>query len=89
MGEVYGYARLTASGAVKAGPGLVHTVLLTAGADAASATLYDETTGSGDVIAVVKAGAGATESVLLDVAFGVGLYVVLAGTSPTVTVSYA
>ena len=89
MGEVYGYGMLTASGPVKAGPGLAHTVVLTAGADAASATLYDETTGSGDVIAVVKAAAGATESVLLDVAFGVGLYVVLAGTSPTMTVSYA
>jgi hypothetical protein len=89
MREVYGYGYVTASGAVKSGPGVLHSLVLTAGSDAATATVYDETSGSGDVIVAIKAAANATESVVLDVAFGVGLYVALSGTSPTVTVSYA
>lgn len=89
MGEVYGYKHLSTSGLVKSGPGVVHAVLLTAGSDAATATVYDETSGSGDILAVVKAGAEGSAAAVLDVAFGVGCYVALSGTGPTVTVSYA
>jgi hypothetical protein len=88
MAGPYGYKHLSSSGLVKSGPGAVHSVVLAAGSDAATATVYDETSGSGDVLAVLKAVATDSACAVLDVAFGVGCYVVLAGTGPAVTVSY-
>lgn len=88
MAGPYGYKHLSSSGLVKSGPGVVHSIALAAGSDAATATVYDETSGSGDVLAVVNAVTNNSACAVLDVAFGVGCYVVLAGTAPAVTVSY-
>lgn len=88
MAQAYGYKHLSSSGIVKSGPGVIHSVVLAAGSDAATATVYDETSGSGDVVAVVNAVTNDSACTVLDVAFGVGCYVLLAGTGPAVTVSY-
>ena len=88
MAEIYAYKYLAASGQVKAGPGVIHSVLLQGGSANSTATIYDETSGSGDVIAVIAAVLASSESVVLDVAFGVGCYVTLAGTGAKATVAY-
>lgn len=82
---------LTASGAVKDRPGMLAAVLLTAGEDAASVTIYDNTAGSGTKLAVLKAGSGATVSFTpaVPVVAGVGLYATISGTTPDVVVVYA
>jgi hypothetical protein len=85
---MYGYKFLDASGLVKSGSGVLHTVVLSGGTTVAVAAFYDETSGSGDVLAVVKAAANTTVGVALDVVFGVGCYVTLSGTSPSCTVGY-
>jgi hypothetical protein len=86
--EVFAYKHLTESGVVKTGPGVLHSVLLSAAGADATATVYDEIGGSGDVLAVVTSVQDASECVVLDVAFGVGCYVGLSGTGAKVTVSY-
>jgi hypothetical protein len=63
-------------------------VLLSAAGADATATVYDETAGSGDVLAVVTSVQDASECVVLDVAFGVGCYVGISGTGARATVSY-
>ena len=88
MAEVYAYEHLTSSGAAKSGPGVLHSIILSAAGANATATVHDETTGSGDVMAVVTAAQNSSQSVVLDVAFGVGCYVVIAGTGAKVTVAY-
>jgi len=81
---------LTASGLVRSGPGALLAVLLTAGVDAASVTLYDNTVGSGTKLAVLKAALDAT--VNWTPAAGqicsTGLYAELTGTTPDVFVVY-
>jgi hypothetical protein len=86
--EVFAYKHLTESGAVKMGSGVLHSVLLSAADADATATVYDETGGSGDVLAVVTSLQNASECAVLDVAFGVGCYVAISGTGAKVTVSY-
>ena len=88
MAVSYGYKYLAASGAVKSGPGVLHSILVSAGSGNAVATVYDETSGSGDVIAVVTSIINSSEAAVLDVAFGVGCYVTLAGTGAKATVSF-
>ncbi len=88
MAEIYGYSYLAASGLVKTGPGVLHSVILTAAAATVMATVYDEVSGSGDVIAVLTSFADDTKCAILDVAFGVGCYVVLAGSGAKATVSF-
>ncbi len=73
---------------IKTGPGVVHTVTLKGGSDAGTLILRDEVSGSGDIICSIGAVAGDTVCVVLDVAFGVGLYATLGGTAPQVTVTY-
>ena len=89
MSEIYGYKYLAASGLVKAGPGVVHSVVLTGGSDAATVVLGDEVATGGDAIVGMAAAAGVSVSAALDVAFGVGLYATISGTGPKVTVAYA
>jgi hypothetical protein len=86
--DVFAYKHLAESGAVKTGPGVLHSLLLSAAGVDATATVYDETAGSGDVMAVVTSVQDASECVVLDVAFGVGCYVAITGTGAKVTVSY-
>jgi hypothetical protein len=88
MSEVYGYECLAASGLIKTGPGVVHSVVLTGGSDAATLVLGDEVATGGDAIVGMAAAAGVTVCAVLDVAFGVGLYATITGTAPKVTVAY-
>jgi hypothetical protein len=82
--------QLTSSAAVKTGPGELHAVLLTAGADAASLTLYNNTAGSGTKLAVLKAAAN-TSAVFtppVSLVFSVGLYATITGTAPEISIVY-
>jgi hypothetical protein len=88
MAETYAYKHLTASDAVKSGPGVLHSILLSAAGADATATVYDETSGSGDVLAVITSVQNDSSAVILDVAFGVGCYVSISGTGAKVTVAY-
>ena len=87
MPETYTYSYLAASALIKTGPGVLHSVVLTGGSDAATLILGDEIATGGDAI-VGLAAAGVTASAVLDVAFGVGLYATITGTAPKITVSY-
>jgi hypothetical protein len=88
MPETYTYSYLVASALIKTGPGVIHTVVLTGGSDAATLVLGDEVATGGDSILALAAAAGVTVSAVLDVAFGVGLYATITGAAPKVTVSY-
>ncbi len=80
---------LTASGTVKEGGGVLVGVVLTAGTDAATVTLYDNTAASGTVLLKLAAPAG--ESVIADslaVRTARGIYAEVAGTSPAVAVQF-
>ncbi len=77
------YSNKVASALIKTGPGILHGVVLAAGSDAATLILYDNTAGSGTIICNLAAITGTSASVVLDVAFGTGLYMALTGTSPS------
>lgn len=78
--------RITATGTVYAGPGYVMGLLLTAGADAASATLRAGGP-TGTVVLTIKAAAGSSVSFAPAAAAAVpDLHVTLTGTSPELTV---
>ena len=78
------------SAAVKTGPGALAGVLLTAGADQASVTIYDNTAGSGTKLAVLKAAANTTASWTPTdpQVCSTGLYADISGTTPDVFVLY-
>ena len=73
---------------VKTGSGLLHTInVTTAGAAGSTITVYDNTAGSGTVIATIDG--TVLQSYLFDSEFLTGLTVVIAGsTAPKVTFSY-
>ena len=81
---------LTATGAIKAGPGYVHAITLAAGSDAATVTLDDSTAGGGTDVYVLAAAATDGNSVTFPVPiyFAVGIYATLTGTGPAVSVAY-
>lgn len=85
------FARIAANGTtiIKTGAGvLVGLTINTAGAAANTLTLYDNTAGSGTVIALINTVSG-VESLLYNVIFGTGLTAVLAtGTAADITFSY-
>ena len=83
------YVNLAASALVKTGPGTLMGLILTAGADTATVTIYDEVSGSGDVIAKLSATANVTVGPHIPpIAFGVGCYATITGTTPSITVFY-
>ena len=88
MAEAFAYKHLAASGLIKTGPGIIHTVSLTGGSDAATLIIGDEVATAGDPIITMAAIAGLTVTVALNAAFGVGLYATITGTAPAVTVTY-
>ena len=88
MTEIYNYSYLAASALIKTGPGVLHSITLTGGSDAATLILGDEVATGGDAIVGMAAAAGVSASAVVDVAFGVGLYATITGTAPKVTVSY-
>ncbi len=81
---------LTSNGLVHTGYGALVSVALTAAGDTATATVYDNTAGSGTVICVLKAAANTCQVLAPAAALGVstGIYVVLAGTTPNCCVAY-
>jgi hypothetical protein len=64
---------------VKSGPGVLHTIVLTETA-AGTITIYDNTAGSGTVIAVLKASIG-ENTFVFDRIFSTGLTIVTAAAS--------
>lgn len=76
---------VTATGTARTGSGKLLGGVLTAGVDAATATIYDNTAASGKVLRIVKAAANASASLEVPacgIHFVTGLHVVLAGTAP-------
>jgi hypothetical protein len=86
--QTFSNSNKASSGAVKSGPGGVHTVVLTAGSDAATLILYDNTAGSGTIICKLAAVTGTTAFARLDVPFSVGCYAALTGTAPNATITF-
>jgi len=82
------YKNIAASALVYTGSGKIHSISLAAAGDTATAILYDNTAGTGTVIWSLSAATLETESAVLDVAFGKGLYVALTGTTPSFSISY-
>ena len=89
MTEAFAYKVLAASGLIKTGPGILHTVTLTPGADEATCIIGDEVATGGDPLVKILAKAGGrTAHANIDAAFSVGLYATITGTAPSVTVTY-
>jgi len=86
---MHAHVHLTSSGLVRTGPGALASVLLTAGADAATVTIHDSADASGTVICVLKAGIGQTVSWSPGWPIAASnLYAAITGTTPDVTVVY-
>lgn len=86
----YSYSHLAANGSatIKSGAGVLHAVSINTLGIADTITLYDNTAGSGTVIAVINA-ALSQQSLKYDIAFTTGLTAVIAGsTAPDITISY-
>ncbi|MBN1535198.1 MAG: hypothetical protein JW908_00595 [Anaerolineales bacterium] len=86
----YASKALSSSDAVKTGVGSVIAVVLAAGSDAATVTLYDNTAGSGTVITKLTAVANTAETAVFPegIPFSTGCYAVITGTSPVATIEY-
>lgn len=88
---VFAYAHIStaATTTVKSGAGTLHSISVnTKGTVASTITVYDNTVGSGTVIAVIDS-LNLSGPFVLDVAFATGLTLVTTGTvAPDVTVSY-
>lgn len=83
------YKNLVASGAAFSVPGQIFGVVLTAGSDAATAIVYDNTAGSGTIVCKLAAAAANTTAQIAipnGVTVGKGAYVALTGTAPSCTV---
>lgn len=88
--QVFSYSNLAtnATTTVKSGAGYLHTLVINTKGTATTATIYDNTAGSGTKIATVDTTLSTTAFVY-DVSFATGLTVVTAGTTPAdLTVSY-
>lgn len=89
--EACGAVHITtnATTTVKTGQGMLHSITInTKGASANVATVYDNTAGSGTVLAVIDTTSG-VQTLFYDVVFQTGLTVVTAtGTAADLTVAY-
>ena len=86
-----GFSHITATGAVTTKAGCLSSIILTAGADAASIVLHDNpSAASGVKILEVKAALGTTTVVDLSspLVYSKGLYATVTGTTPAITVGY-
>lgn len=86
----YGYANIATNTTttVKSGAGVLHTLVINTRGGTSSATVYDNTAGSGTKIATIDTTLSTTAFVY-DVAFTTGLTIVTAGVSAAdLTVSY-
>jgi hypothetical protein len=71
---------------VKSGAGFLHTICVNTLAATGTATVYDNTAGSGTKIATI--GTGTAICLIYDVAFATGLTIVTATAAADITVSY-
>jgi hypothetical protein len=84
----YSHISTNATTVVKSGPGVLHSITINKLGATNTATVYDNTAGSGTVIAVIN-DAVAQVSLIYDLAFSIGLCVVTSGTTaPDLTVSH-
>lgn len=89
-GFTYAHISTSTTTTVKSGAGVLHAIVInTLGTVASNITVYDNTAGSGTVIAVLNSLTNGEASYTYDVAFTTGLTLVTTGTAaPDVTVSY-
>lgn len=89
-GFAYTHIASNASTVIKAAPGVLHTLMIgSKGTSSETATLYDNTTCTGTVIAVVDLAGNDATSQNYDIAFATGLCIATAGgTAGDITVSY-
>lgn len=86
-GYVYNHQSANGTTTIKSGSGTLHSVTVNNAGTTDTITLYDNTAGSGTVIAVIGSSSEAT--FMYDIAFTTGLTAVIAGTtSPDVTFSF-
>ncbi len=83
--EVTHKGRRSTTGTLLTGAGKIHYIVLVAGSDAATATIYDAVSATGTPIASLSA--AATDSIPFPLgskylAVGTGIHVVLSGTAP-------
>jgi len=87
-GYSYSHLASNATTTVKSGAGFLHTITINTLGTADTATLYDNTTNSGTIIAVINT-AVSQGTLTFDCAFSTGLTLVLSGTTaPDLTVNY-
>lgn len=88
-GNSFSHIATATTTTVKSGAGVLHSITINAlGTVASTTTVYNNTAGSGAVIAIINTLAG-QESYIYDVAFSIGLTLVTTGTvAPDITVSY-
>lgn len=86
----YRYTNITSQTTtiIKAGPGVLHTVCVNTPAATGTATIYDNTAGSGTKIGLITSFASVLGCFTYDVAFVNGLTIVTATASPDFTVSW-
>jgi len=79
---------LTATGTIHTGPGVFKGINICAGADAATATVYDNTSAAGRIICKVGAAIGLSKESYPPggVLCSIGIHVVITGTTPQVNV---
>lgn len=90
---VYNYANLAATTGgtlLRTGPGVLHTITFNKPIATSVLTIYDGLTTGGTVIAIITIPASPnTPTMIYDVAFNTGLFVVLATANMDVTISWA
>lgn len=82
---------IAATGTARAGSGKLLGGLLTAGADAATAVLYDNTSAGGKILRTVKAPANTSAALAIPaggIHFSAGLHAVLTGTGPKLYIEH-
>lgn len=93
MDRVYVHSNLAANATttLKATPGILHSIVINKiGASSNIVTVYDNTTGTGTVIATIDSTIAAAPTRIFDVQFTTGLTIVIGtGTAADITVSYA
>lgn len=84
---LYNHQAANGTTTIKSGAGFLHTITVGTVGATDTITVYDNTAGSGTVIAVINDATSGTYT--LDVGFITGLTIVIAGTTaPDVTVAY-
>jgi len=85
---MFAWTRLTETGNAASGPRRLVRVTLTAAGDAATAIVYDATSGTDNPVTKLAAAAGVTITQELDVMVSTGIRVALTGTTPVCCVVY-